>query len=273
MPRARVVSISVLRWRARAPRVALITCCSILSLAGLRATLAKDAAAPTKATSSASSDDSLDGFAEAFARAFVAPATADPADRDRAMKAYGLPETASAADASSAGIRVRWSTAVASQPRAGGGRMVTVLLDDGRRSWYLAVPVGVDRAGRRFVPSAPSLVGPPAVRASTVVPAELEVDDAQLREVAARVIRHYLAGDRVDLAADLARGAAVTLPPTRTRLVGVEATTWAARPTRVAVAITAAGPGGVRLSLRYELRVVHVGGRWLVRGIQVNPLS
>src|SRR4051812_1886283 len=272
MLRGPLVPISMLRWRARAPRVALLACCSVLSLAGLRTILGGVHSVPASAVQSKVVDGSLDGFAEGFARAYVASSAADTATRDDDLKAYGFAETASA-PVGVAGIRVRWSAAVASQARAGGGRIVTVLLDDGRRDWYLAVPVVVDRAGRRLVPSPPALVGAPSVRADAVAPAELELDDAGLRQVVVRVVRHYLAGDRVDLAADLARGAVLTLPPTPTRLVDVASTTWVARPTRVAVAVTAAGPGSVRLDLRYELSVVRVGGRWLVRGIQVNPLD
>jgi hypothetical protein len=272
MSRGSLVPISTLRWRARAPRVALIVCCSVLSLAGLRSVLGGGHVGPAATVRSMAVDGSLDGFAEGFARTYVASPSTDSAARDRDLNAYGFVEAASA-PATVGGIRVRWSAAVASQARAGGGRVVTVLLDDGRRDWYLAVPVVVDRAGRRFVPSPPALVGAPSVRADAVAPAELEVDDAGLRQVVERVVRHYLAGDRVDLAADLARGAALTMPPTPTRLVDIASTTWVARPNRVAVAVTAAGPGSVRLDLRYELNVVRLGGRWLVRGIQVNPLD
>jgi len=272
MLRGAFVPVSALRWRARAPRVALIACCTVLSLAGLRTILAGGQAASTSPIQAKLVDGSLDGFAVAFARAYVASSAADAPAREGDLKAYGFAETTSA-PANVAGIRVRWSAAVASQARAGGGRIVTVLLNDGRRGWYLAVPVVVDRAGRRFVPSPPALVGAPSVRADAVAPAELEVDDAGLRQVVERFLRHYLAGDRVDLAADLARGAALTLPPTPTRLVDVASTTWVARPNRVAAAVTAAGPGSVRLDLRYELTVVRLGGRWLVRGIQVNPLD
>jgi hypothetical protein len=272
MLRETLVPISVVRWRARAPRVALIVCCSVLSLAGVRTIVAGGQAAPASPIQSKVVDSSLDGFAEAFARAYVASPAADTPKREGDLKAYGFAETTSA-PASVGGIRVRWSAAIASQARPGGGRIVTVLLNDGRRDWYLAVPVVVDRAGRRFVPSPPALVGAPSVRTDAVAPAELEVDDAALRQVVERFLRHYLAGDRVDLAADLARGAALTLPPTPTRLVDVASTTWAARPNRVAAAVTAAGPDSVRLDLRYELTVVRLGGRWLVRGIQVNPLD
>jgi hypothetical protein len=69
------------------------------------------------------------------------------------------------------------------------------------------------------VPSSSALVGAPAVvRADAVAPAELEVDDAGLRQVVERVVRHYLA-------ADLARGALLTVSATPMRLVDVEATT------------------------------------------------
>jgi hypothetical protein len=264
------VPLNLLRWRARAPRLALIACCSVLSLVGLRTMLGGSGGPPVAPTSSHAVDATLDGFAEGFARAYVAPRSSSATTRD--LKAYGFVDAASA-PVSADGIRVRWSTAVASQRRAGDGRTVTVLLDDGRRSWYLAVPVSVDRAGRRFVATRPALVGAPAVRDGAVAPAELEVDDADLRQVVERVIRHYLAGHRIDLAADLTRGAVVTLPSARTRLLDVEATTWVSRPSRVAVAVTASAPRGLRLALRYELQVVRSGDRWLVRSIQVNPLS
>jgi hypothetical protein len=245
----------------------------VLSLVGLRTMLGGGDAAPVARAFPTTGDGGLDGFAEGFARAYVAPPSSDPSARERALKAYGFAETSSALSATAGGVRVRWATAVASERRAAGGRTVTVLLDDGRRSWYLAVPVSVDRAGRRFVPTAPALVGRPAVRSDALAQAELEVDDRDLRQVAERVVRHYLAGDRVDLAADLARGSVVTLPPAPTRLLDVGATTWVSRPTRIAVAVTASAPGGLRLALRYELRVVRAVDRWLVRGIQVNPLD
>lgn len=271
MLRGPMVSITAVRWRARIPRLALVACCSILSLAGLRAMLVGRAVAERTATPAVADTVSVDGFAEGFARAYVGSASVDPTRREHQLKSYGFHDVTSVASTSTGGVRVRWSAAVASQRRAGGGRIVTVLLDDGRRSWYLAVPVAVDRAGRRYVPSPPALVGPPAVRADDASRAELEVDDRELGEVATRVVRHYLAGDRVDLAADLVRGAAVTLPLTPTRLVDAGPLTWVARPSRVAIAVRASGPGGIHLALRYELQVSRIGGRWLVRGIQVNP--
>ena len=102
---------------------------------------------------------------------------------------------------------------------------------------------------------------------------ELEVDGGGLRQVADRVVRHYLGGDRADLVADLTRDAFVTYPPVAMRIAEVSAITWVQRPSRIAVAVTAEGPERLRLALRYELQVVRLGGRWLVRGIELDPLQ
>jgi hypothetical protein len=269
--RSRSMSLNALRWRARAPRLAFTSACVILSLIGLQVVLAGPSKPVAGPKSSVASTSDVDGFAEGFARAYLAVSPQDPGRRDRALKLYGY-----AADDAAVGIgamHVVWTSVVASEARHGGGRVITVVADDGRREWYLAVTVAVDRFGRRSIATAPALVGPPATRPNAVAPAELEVDDRGLRQVAERVVRHFLAGDRADLAADLARGATVTTPPVATRLTSVDVITWVARPSRVAVAVTASAPDHLRFSLRYELQVIRLGGRWLVREIQVNPLD
>lgn len=270
--RSRIVPMNVLRWRARAPRIAFTTVCAVLSVAGLRVVLAGPSAPPTSARRAAAATTSdVDGFAEGFARAFLTSTQRGVAERERALKLYGYVDDGAAAEVGA--TRVAWTTVVASRPRPGSGRVVTVLADDGRRRWFLAVTVSVDGAGRRYVATRPALVGPPAVKPDAVAPAELEVDDPELRQVSARVVRHFLAGHRADLSADLVRGAGVTVPPVALRLADVESTTWVSRPSRVAVAVTAEGPGRLRLPLRYELQVLRVGGRWLVRSVHVNPLD
>jgi hypothetical protein len=267
----RSASLNALRWRARVPRLAFTTACVILSLIGLRVALAGPSKPLAATPRSVASTSDVDGFAEGFARAYLTVSPRDPGLRDRALKLYGY--VADDAATGSVATRVAWTSVVASQARPGGGRIVTVLADDGRREWYLAITVAVDRSGRRSIATAPALVGPPATRPDPAAPAELEVDDRGLRQVAERVVRHFLAGDRADLAADLARGATVTTPPVATRLTSVEAITWVARPSRIAVAVTAAGLDHLRFSLRYELQVIRLGGRWLVREVQVNPLD
>ncbi|MCW2983820.1 MAG: hypothetical protein JWR63_1390 [Conexibacter sp.] len=269
--RSRSMSLSALRWRARAPRLAFTSVCMILSLVGLRVVLAgppKPLAAPKGSVASTSD---VEGFAEGFARAFLTFSPQDPGRRDRAMKLYGY--VSDDAVTGTGATHVVWTSVVDSQARHGGGRVVTVLADDGRREWYLAVTVTLDRSGRRSIATAPALVGPPATRPDAVAPAELEVDDRGLRQVAERVVRHFLAGDQADLAADLARGATVTTPPVAARLASVDVITWVARPSRIAVAVTASAPDHLHFSLRYELQVIRLGGRWLVREVQVNPLD
>lgn len=261
------VSIGSMRWRARGPRVVFVAACCVLCLLGLRSLGSR--APKTAAPVARSVTSAPDGFAEAFARAYLT--TSPGSRRDAELKAYGY-----AADddvGGSVSTRLLWTAVVADQAGARGRRVVTVLGDDGHRRWYLAVSVAIDRAGRRFVPVAPALVGPPAVASAPTSPAEMEVDDAALKQVVARVVRHYVAGDASDLAPDLDRGAVLTFPPTPVRLIQVVAITWVTRPVRIAAAVTAAGPGGAQLSLRYELQVVRVGGRWLVRSVQVNPLD
>lgn len=271
---APTISVTTLRWRARAPRLALIGTCGVLCMAGLRAMLVDKA--PVSADSSAVRVDvaSIDGFAEAFARTYLSFSPRDPAVREKQLRAFGFDVGALTGDDGGERPRtIAWSAPVASSSGGRGRRIVTVLADDGRRRWYLAVTVARDRTGRLAVVALPAVVGPPAVRANVAAAPELEVDDPALTQVARRAVRHYVAGERTDLVADLAPRAAVTLPSLSLRVADVVAVTWAARPRRVAVAVVAAASGGLRLTLRYELDMVRVAGRWLVRRVQVNPLN
>jgi len=149
---------------------------------------------------------------------------------------------------------------------------VTVVAGVGSSLTYLAVPIERDDKHRVFVAGPPAIVGPPPIARGASSPAELEVDDPALRDVATRVVRHYLARDSQDLAADLDRSAIVTLPTQPLLLADVEAVTWVSRARLVAVAITATDRDGRRLPLRYELALVRRSGRWLVNTVDVNPL-
>jgi hypothetical protein len=217
---------------------------------------------------------SVDGFAEAFARTYLSFPSQNPAVREKQLRAFGFDAGALTQDDGGDSPRtIAWSAPVASSSGGRGRRVVTVLADDGHRRWYLAVTVTIDRAGRLAVVAPPALVGAPAVRSVAAVAPELEVDDPALTQVAVRAVRHYLAGERSDLVADLVPGVAVTLPSVPAQVADVVAVTWVARPARVAVSVVAAASGGLRLTLRYELEMGRVAGRWLVRRIQVNPLN
>ena len=102
-------------------------------------------------------------------------------------------------------------------------------------------------------------------------PTEQDVDDPELRAVSERAVRNYLAGQRRNLAADLADGAIVALPSKRLTVESVESITWAAG-RRVAVQVRASDAGSATWTLRYELAVVR-RERWYVRSLHVNPRS
>jgi hypothetical protein len=100
---------------------------------------------------------------------------------------------------------------------------------------------------------------------------QLEVDDHTLRAVVTRVMRHYMARDADDLAADLAPRVAVSVPAEPLKLVDVFAVTWVSAGTRVAATVVVGDRAGDRMTLRYELPVRRLGGRWLVAGVHTDP--
>ncbi|MBI5105916.1 MAG: hypothetical protein HZB46_13220 [Solirubrobacterales bacterium] len=268
----RTVSLAQVRAAGRFPQIALSGLAIVLSAVGLRALVAP-APEPARLHSARSVpvDPALEGLAEAFARWFTGPRSErDPA---LAQRRFGLAQEGVADDRGSrSGRPVRWSAVVASARRAREA-VVTVALDDGRATTYLAVTTGRDQRGRLYVAGPPAVVGPPRVADGRVAPAELEVEDPALRTVAVRVLRHYLAGEAVDLDADLEPGAAVSLPTTGLRVADVVATTWVVRQRRVALLVLARSRDGQQLTLRYELDVVRHGRRWLVRRVHVNPMA
>ena len=163
-----------------------------------------------------------------------------------------------------------WTTVISSEARGNDGRAVEVAAGTGNSRTVLQVIVQRDRRGRWTVPQPPAIVGGPPASPRDVVPPELEVDDKSLTATATRFVRHYLAGEDDDLSADLLSGVAVSTPRTGFRVKAVEAVTWAQRPRRVAVAITARSSSGRQLALRYELSVVRASGRWLVAGVDTS---
>lgn len=217
-------------------------------------------------------DAGVEGIAMRFARAYLS-VDSDADARDRSLSSFGLPAEAAADERpGSEPARVTTTTVIATARRGPRRSVVTVACDIGRHTTYLAVSVSRTQDGRLYVSGPPAIVGPPTIARGQLTSPELEVDDPPLKAVAARALRHYLAGASGDLTADLAPRARVSLPDTSLRVAHIDTTTWAA-PGRVAVGLLARGPDGTQLSLRYELDVVRLGGRWLVRSIQVNPLD
>jgi hypothetical protein len=261
----------LVRLGARAPRIALIAVAVVLSVAGIAA-IAAPAERPVRAPASAAADARVEGFAEQFARAYLNWDPAAPERRTAALRSFGSAFEGTTTEDLGDGRRTIGWTAVVGNRRVSRARViVTVAAGDESSTTYLAVSVSRDSPGRLYVSAPPAIVGPPAVATDALSAPELEVDDRQLRAVSARVVRNYLARDRGDLAADLARGAAASVPTEPLRVGSVDAITWAVPHRRVGVALTARGRGHMQLSLRYDLDVVRRGGRWLVRTIEINP--
>jgi hypothetical protein len=242
----------------------------MLALVGLKALTTPTSPAPVKAASVAQRDLAAETFAESFARAYLTRNVDDPERRERALERFGLSADATADGVAEHNEAVRWSAVVGSA-RTSLGRVVTVAAETDRRQVHLAVTVRRDGRGLLAVTAPPAVVGPPPVAHGTRPPAEDEVGDRALRTVATRVVKNYLALERENLAADLARGAVVSLPEQRLKVASIDGVTWSGR--RIAVALIAADGDRLRLSLRYELTVVREAGRWLVRTVHVNPTA
>ena len=269
----RSVSLRSLRARARLSRIAVIVVAVVLSVAGLKSIARSTDDVRSTTPTEAHDVGGADALAEAFARAYLSTDPAAPEAREKRLTAFGMPESTLAADRlDGPPVTVGWTASMASTPAGHGQRRVTVAVDAGNRTVYLAVTVGRTTGGRLFVTGPPAFVGPPAIAKGQSAP-EPEVDDQALQAVATRALRHYLQGDRGDLAADLAPRAVGSSPAVPLTVMEVLAVTWAAAPSRVAVHVLARLAGGSSFVLRYELAVVRVGGRWLVRRIHVNPLD
>jgi hypothetical protein len=273
VPGADVRSLRTLRWKARAPRLLMATCVTLLALAGLRAVVAptEERAASVRVADPVNLPAAA--FAEAFTRVYLAWHPADPERRERLLAGFlsrDLDPDAGMAPSGSRERRVDW-TAVASERRVGSRTTVVVAVETNGEMIHLAVPVERDKRGFLAVATYPALVGAPATNPDISPPAEQDVDDPELRAVTERAVRNYLAGQRRNLAADLADGAIVALPSKRLTVESVESITWAAG-RRVAVQVRASDAGAANWTLRYELAVLR-RERWYVRSLHINPRS
>jgi Conjugative transposon protein TcpC len=263
------------RLRGGLPRLCFFATLAVLcacAVVGVRRPAASRST--TVGVSSYYRDAAAEGLAQAFARAYLSLDPVDSGGRERQLARFGLPGDVPLDDrAGRQATSVSWTAVAASQHTDPRTALVTVAADDRRHTTYLAVTVTRSRDGRLYVSAPPAIVGAPAVAQGRLSVPQLEVDDRALQAVAGRALRHYLAGGRADLAADLAPRAQVALPRTALRLADVQATTWVSPGRRIAVVVLARAPSGMQLTLRYELEVVRLGDRWLVRSVQVNPLD
>ncbi len=261
------------RLRARLPRYLLVGTLVVTSLIGIRELVSpsQPAAAPNE---SSRPDHALEEFAQGFAQAYLTYDSERPEARELALAGYvsdGVNAGAGLTPSERSSQVVVW-TRVAQNPEAlAGGRIVVVAvgIDGAQEPLYLAVPVDRLDEGAIVLSGYPSLVGPPET--AVIDPPEREaIEAADVAEVAERVIRNYLAGERQNLAADLATGASVSMPSQRLEVDSIEEIVWADGPDSGAVLATVVAIDESRTTwtLTYELGVERASGRVLVSFIE-----
>ena len=245
------------RLRAAAPRYLAVAALALLVALGLKGLLwpPKTATAPSPPPAA---DAPSEDFALQLARAYLTYDSARPQARSRALAPFlsgGLDSTAGFFAASGA-QRVRWAEVASDQPALAGGRVITVAaaLSTRRLPVYLALAVR-HRPGRGLaLVGYPSFVGAPLVGAAAQ-PSGEPVEDPALKAVLGRVLRNYLAGSAPNLRADLAPGAAVTLPTLTLRVQRIARLEWIghAHSGAVLATLSAADGRGATYTLAYEL--------------------
>lgn len=260
-------------WRsrlgARAPRVIAGGLALMLMIAGVRSVLAGPPPAPRLPYRAATGDRAVESFAEAFARAYLAWDPQRPELQQDAVARYAVDDLDAGAGVDQGEPQTVLWTAPLGSERHAGRALVTIEAATDRGSYRLVVPVERDRDGLLAVVDYPALVGPAATSLRRSAASRREVEDAQLRTVAGRAVRNYLAGERRNLLADLDPAALVSLPDRPLEVDSIDAVEWAS-PGHVAVRVSAT-EGASPLVLSYELTVVK-RERWYVRLISVNPI-
>jgi hypothetical protein len=261
-------SMARVRWSARAPRLALLAVCAVLTAVGLRTVLATPApAARTEPARTSPAHLEAQAVAEEFARAYLSSDRGTDAQR-RATLGRLAPAVAQAERddplPAAAGSHVLWSAVLGDQPTPGGDR-VTVLVETDRGATALVVDTQTTAQGVT-VTGFPAVVGPP--RGSTVQPPDGEaVDDGRLSSTIGRALGNYLAGRSGDLVADLLPGAVVSVPAQPLRLIAIDDLVWAGPGRSVRAEVRAQLSGAGELRLAYEIGVARRAGRWFVSWI------
>jgi len=265
-------SLARARLIARAPRIALLTVCGVLTLAGLRAAIAPARPAAATNVRTAVAPASVGPFAEAFVRDYLTWTTTDSGQRQQRLGAYiagDLDDTAGLSPTAGTQQQPLWTIAAAPTPAGRGRWHVTVLAAlPGSRRLTLTIPVAVGRTGGLTVTDYPAITALTARGHQDADRYTTAVDDTELQHVAERATRNYLAGNGPDLQADLAPGAHITTPDTRSRLLSIDETAWQTPDRQLAVLATTQLPDGTRIQTRLHLTVTRQT-RWFITAI--NP--
>jgi hypothetical protein len=265
-------SLRTVRLQAAWPKAAMLVLVVVLSVAGLRATLAP-APAPvvSKPAAQPAIDQGVEAFAQAFAHVYLTWTPGDASQRQAALQPFlatGL-ETAGGVTPGS-GTQNVLSTYPVGEQSGGNETLVTVAAQTSGGLVYLSIPVARNSHGFMFISSYPAIVGPPASDANASLPAQQEVTDPSLQAVASRAVTNYLAGNQANLLADLTPNALVSLPQQHLTVGNTQQATWVIPGRRVAIQVTATDAHGTSWTLSYELDVEKLD-RWYVQSIQVDP--
>jgi|SRR5579875_261278 len=265
-----------LRLRREAPRIALLAFACWGIAANLRFTLAPPAPRIYRQSAPQQLDRAAQAFAVRFARAYLTFNGADPSAFSEGLSASlgrGAEGQLGVTLPGAANQTVSAAEAVSEREGPEGIEVFTVVCQtDDQGTVYLAVPVFREPSGAYGIAGYPAFVGGPQV-ADWREPFEAfpPVEETGVRTVVERALRNYLAGDTVDLAADLAEGAVVTTPPQRLLLEGVQSLRWVPGRSSVVALVDASDRLGARYTLSYQLDLAEVGGRWEIKAIEVEP--
>jgi hypothetical protein len=230
---------------------------------------------PASVAPSARVDRAAEGYAVLFARRYLSWGGGEAS-----AGAHGLEEMLGGnsepggwvVPPASGEEQISWAEVVQVREPAPARRVYTVAAEtDGGVLIYLAVEIARTAGGSLAIAGYPALVGPPASAPELALPGAGEVRDAQLSSVVDRGLRNYLAAAPDELAADLAPGARVSLPPTSLRLDSVQSLRWATTGGSVLAIVVAVDRRGAQYTLEYELAVVRAQGRWEIAAVQTDP--
>lgn len=263
--------------RAAAPRYLALGVLALLLLLGLRS-LFFSPATSAPAHAAATADAPSRAFALQFARAYLTYDVERPAARSRAL----APFLSDAVDAevgffaADGRQEVVWAEVTSDQPALTAGRALTIAAAVSTQPLpvYLTVTVAHERGGPLSLVGYPAFVGAPAISRDAPSVSRSAVEDEQLTAVVARALRNYLAGSAQNLKADLAPGAAVTLPTLPMRVRSVGRIDWLGRSGARAVlaSVEAIDAHGATYTLAYELGIA-IRDRPYIDFIEVIPTS
>jgi hypothetical protein len=264
------------RLAGGAPRIALYALATVLCASGIASIVRGHKTINEKFVSAGHSFDlAAAGYATEFARAYLTYNIARPGARTEALSRFTNAALDDEAGVTPEGNQtVSWAEPMQEQAQPSGGELVTVAAQTSTAAapQYLAVPVVRDASGALAISNYPAFVGPPTVAEGYEAASQQPVSDSSLTAMVTRVVTNYLDDDALDLQADLAPGAHVSLPTVALTVQHVTNVTWAHGTDTVEVDVVARNSAGTTFSLAYLIGVAD-RERWYATSIAVNPAS